>query len=132
MKTKTYTPRPLDTNDVELPQELEVLVEQNGYFFRQYSIVSNGTLIPIPPKGKSRRRALCLKDNVFMIIESVTSESYHDFAQALEDIGVSEALALVGGNAAVMWREESGRWQQYCEIFGDSCPLENYIVWRVY
>jgi len=28
MKTKTYTPRPLDTNDVELPQELEVLVEQ--------------------------------------------------------------------------------------------------------
>lgn len=65
-----------------------------------------------------------------MIIESVTSESYHDFAQALEDIGVSEALALVGGNAAVMWREESGRWQQYCEIFGDSCPLENYIVWR--
>ena len=49
MKTKTYTPRPLDTSDVELPQELEVLVEQNGYFFRQYSIVSNGTLIPIPP-----------------------------------------------------------------------------------
>lgn len=80
MKTKTYTPRPLDTSDVELPQELEVLVEQNGYFFRQYSIVSNGTLIPIPPKGKSQRRALCLKDNVFMIIESVTSESYHDFA----------------------------------------------------
>ena len=28
MKTKTYTPRPFDTNDVELPQELEVLVEQ--------------------------------------------------------------------------------------------------------
>ena len=66
MKTKTYTPRPLDTNDVELPQELEVLVEQNGYFFRQYSIVSNGTLIPIPPKGKSQRRAICLKDNVFI------------------------------------------------------------------
>ena len=67
-----------------------------------------------------------------MIIESVTSESYHDFAQALEDIGVCEALALVGGNSAVMWREESGRRQQYGEIFGDSCPLENYIVWRAY
>ncbi len=28
MNTKTYTPRPLDTSDVKLPQELEVLVEQ--------------------------------------------------------------------------------------------------------
>ena len=28
MNTKTYTPHPLDTSDVKLPQELEVLVEQ--------------------------------------------------------------------------------------------------------
>lgn len=108
----------------------ERAIEQNGSFFRQYSIVSNGKLMPIPPKGKSRRRALCLKDNVFMIVESTTSESYHDFSQALEDFGISEALALVGSNAAVMWREESGRLQLYGEIFGDSYPLENYIVWK--
>lgn len=108
----------------------ERAIEQNGSFFRQYSIVSNGKLMPIPPKGKSRRRALCLKDNVFMIVESTTSESYHDFSQALEDFGISEALALVGSNAAVMWREESGRLQLYGEIFGDSYLLENYIVWK--
>lgn len=108
----------------------ERAIEQNGSFFRQYSIVSNGKLMPIPPKGKSRRRALCLKDNVFMIVESTTSESYHDFSQALEDFGISEALAIVGSNAAVMWREESGRLQLYGEIFGDSYPLENYIVWK--
>lgn len=108
----------------------ERAIEQNGCFFRQYSIVSNGKLMSIPPKGKSQRRALCLKDNVFMIVESTTSESYHDFSQALEDFGVSEALALVGSNAAVMWREESGRLQQSGGIFGDSYPLENYIVWK--
>ena len=28
MNTKNYTPHPLDTSDVKLPQELEVLVEQ--------------------------------------------------------------------------------------------------------
>ncbi len=28
MNTKTYIPQPLDTSDVKLPQELEVLVEQ--------------------------------------------------------------------------------------------------------
>lgn len=108
----------------------ERAIEQNGCFFRQYSIVSNGKLMSIPPKGKSQRRALCLKDNVFMIVESTTSESYHDFSQALEDFGVSEALALVGSNAAVMWREESGQLQQSGGIFGDSYPLENYIVWK--
>ncbi len=84
----------------------------------------------IPPKGKSQRRALCLKDNVFMIIESASSESYHDFSQALEDLGLSEALALVGGNAAVMWRDEAGELEQNGGIFGDSYPSENYIVWR--
>ena len=28
MKTKTYTPQPIDTTGVELPKELEMLVEQ--------------------------------------------------------------------------------------------------------
>ena len=28
MKQKTYTPQPIDTTDVELPEELEMLVEQ--------------------------------------------------------------------------------------------------------
>ena len=28
MKQKTYTPRPIDTSDVKLPEELELLVEQ--------------------------------------------------------------------------------------------------------
>lgn len=110
----------------------ERAIEKNGCFFRQYSIVSKGKLMSVPPKGKSQRRALCLKDNVFIIVETTTSESYHDFAQALEDFGVSEALALVGSNAAVMWREESGALQQSGGIFGDSYPLENYIVWKTH
>lgn len=108
----------------------ERAIEKNGHFFRQYSIVTNGKMIPIPPKGKAVRRALCLKDNSLSVIESDTPESYHDFSLALEDFGVSEALALVGGDAAVMWRDESGKLSQRGETFGESFPLENYIVWR--
>lgn len=108
----------------------ERAIEKNGHFFRQYSIVTNGKMISIPPKGKAVRRALCLKDNSLYIIESDTPESYHDFSLALEDLGVSEALALVGGDAAVMWRDENGKLSQRGDIFGDSFPLENYIVWR--
>lgn len=110
----------------------ERAIERNGSFFRQYSIVSHGKLMPIPPKGKSLRRALCLRDDELLVVESVTAESYHDFSQALEDFGVSEALALVGGRAFVMWREESGVLHQEGEASGESYPLENYIVWRTY
>ncbi len=107
----------------------ERAIEQNGCFFRQYSIVSNGKLVSVPPKGKSVRRALCLKGNVLMIIESGTPESFHDFSQALEDFGVSEALALVGSDAAVIWRDKKGH-LTYRGVFGEDYPMENYIVWR--
>lgn len=107
----------------------ERAIEQNGCFFRQYSIVSNSKLVSVPPKGKSVRRALCLKNNVLMIIESGTPESFHDFSQALEDFGVSEALALVGSDAAVIWRDKKGH-LTYRGVFGEDYPMENYIVWR--
>lgn len=109
----------------------ERAIEQNGSFFRQYSLVSNGKLMNIPPKGKSKRRALCLKDSMFLIVESKMPESYHDFSLALENFGVSEALALVGSNAAIMWRDDKGAVNQEGVIFGDSYPLENYITWRI-
>lgn len=108
----------------------ERAIEQNGCFFRQYSIVSNGKLVPIPPKGKSVRRALCLKDSIFRIVESKTPESYHDFALALEDFGVSEALAIVGSRAAVIWRDKDGTMNLEGLKFGSAFPMENYILWR--
>ncbi|MGM9713452.1 MAG: phosphodiester glycosidase family protein [Prevotella sp.] len=108
----------------------ESAVEQDGCFFRQYSLVSNGRLQPIPPKGKALRRALCLKDGTLHVVSSLTPESYHDFSLALEDIGVSEAIALVGGTAAVMWRDRDGNLAKEGESFGGEYPYENYIVWR--
>lgn len=108
----------------------ERTIEKNGSFFRQYSLITNGKLMSIPQKGKAIRRALCLKDSTLILIESMTPESYHDFSLALEDYGISEALALVGANAAVMWRDKDGNLTKNGEKFGESYPHENYIVWR--
>lgn len=108
----------------------ERAVEQRGCFFRQYSLVSNARLQPIPPKGKALRRALCLIGGALHVVSSLTPESYHDFSLALEDIGVSEAIALVGGTAAIMWRDSDGTLAQEGEPFGKAYPYENYIVWR--
>lgn len=77
----------------------EQATEQNGYFFRQYPLVDNGTLVESELKNKSIRRALCDIDEHIVVMESQSAESMHDFAQALIDAGTTHAIYLVGSNA---------------------------------
>ncbi|MCM1079987.1 MAG: hypothetical protein NC344_11040 [Bacteroidales bacterium] len=74
--------------------------------------------------------ALCLRDGGLCLMETAMPETYGDFAKALKNLGVSEALALAGGSAAAMWRERDGRLMQNGCVFGEDFPYENYIVWR--
>ena len=113
----------------------EKATEEGGYFFRQYPLVSNGKLVENEPKGKSIRRAICDRNGEIFMVEPGTSESFHDFAQALVDLGVGEAVYLVG-SSAYGWavdgngdRHEfgvdyyyTGRWKAPENI--------SYIVWR--
>lgn len=108
----------------------ERAIEQNGSFFRQYSLVSGGKMMIIPPKGKAIRRALCLKDGKFMIVETRLPESYLDLSQALADMNVAEALALCGSNAAVSWTDEEGVSHHEGGVFPDKYQYENYIIWK--
>lgn len=108
----------------------ERAIENNGCFFRQYSIVSQGKEMRIPPKGKSIRRALALFEGRFVIIESTDRESYHDFAQALADLNVSEALALMGGDAQLMYRDAEGHATSEGTSFVDDYNSQNFIVWK--
>lgn len=78
---------------------LEQAIEQNGDFFRQYPLVDRGSLVESELKNKSRRRALCDIGNQIAVVETQTKESMHDFAQALVDLGVNNAIYLVGGDA---------------------------------
>lgn len=112
--------------------ELESAIEQNGDFFRHYSLVCNSQVIEVPVKGKAIRRALCIKDEQICIVECNDRESYHDFSQALLDMKCTEALALVGGDALLFyWDEEQGKviekGMPYTEV---PMKSENYIVWR--
>lgn len=77
----------------------EQATEENGYFFRQYPLVDNGILVESELKNKSIRRALCDIDNRVVVVESQTTESMHDFAQALVDLGSTNAIYLVGSSA---------------------------------
>lgn len=110
----------------------EEATEKGGYFFRQYPLVNNGTLVENEPKNKAIRKAVCQRNNQTFIISSVTKESFHDFAQALVDLGIDNAIYLVGSEYANGWyRVESGSEQIFSltrKISG--LKYENYIIWR--
>ncbi|MBQ8735095.1 MAG: hypothetical protein IJY75_03840, partial [Bacteroidaceae bacterium] len=114
----------------------EEAVEKGGYFFRQYPLVDNGVLVENQPKGKTIRRAVCDRDDEILMVESGVRESFHDFAQALVDLGIDNAVYLVG-SAAYGWavdsegkRHEFGDENIY-ESRGRRMPKNtSYIVWR--
>ena len=77
----------------------EEATEKEGYFFRQFPLVDNGQLVENAQKGKAIRRGLCDRGGEIFTVETLTPESLHDFAQALADLGVDQAIYLVGAGA---------------------------------
>lgn len=114
----------------------EEATEKGGYFFRQYPLVSNRQLIDNEPKGKSIRRGICEQQGDIFMIESRSEESFHDFAQALVDLGVDNAIYLVGSSAAYGWVvDKEGVMHEYGHdntyTGRRKMPKNtNYIIWR--
>ena len=107
----------------------------NGYFFRQYPLVKDGQVIDNEPKGKSIRRAICDCQGEIFMVETGTIESFHDFAQALADLGVDQAVYLVGSSAYGWAVDEAGTTHEFGEdnyYTGRRRMPKNtsYIVWR--
>ena len=108
----------------------EEAINGDGHFFRQYPLVNNGRMVENNPKNKSLRHALCELNGHIVTVSSLDRESFHDFAQALEDLGVENALALTGADAYGFLRNDQG-----LQSWGDirtwqTAPNVNFIVWR--
>ena len=107
----------------------ELATEKEGYFFRQYPLVSNGEIVENELKNKATRRGICELEGKVVVAETFSSESLHDFSQALVDLGTDNAIYLVGGSA-IGWHRAmdgtghaSGQWQprEYKNV--------SFIVW---
>lgn len=108
----------------------EKATETEGYFFRQFGLVDNGVLVENELKNKSERRALCSRHSQIFVAFTNTSESFHDFAQALVDLGVDNAIYLVGSRFA--FGSYVGADSERVN-FGEGphkYKYENYLVWR--
>lgn len=113
----------------------EEAINRGGYFFRQYGLVKDGALVENKLKGKAIRRGICDRMGEIFMVETHTDESLHDFAQALVDIGVSQAVYIVGSSQIYGWAvDAAGVKYEFNDVntYLSRWLPENtsYIVWR--
>lgn len=109
----------------------EEATEKGGYFFRQYPLVDNGKLVENEPKNKAIRKAICDRGGEIMVVMSTSRESFHDFAQALVDLQVDNAVYLVGSEYSYgYYRAKDDTFTQFAEKRRGGQKFENYILWR--
>ena len=110
----------------------EEATEKEGYFFRQFPLVDNGTLVESDQKNKTMRKALCSRAGQLFMAVSETDESMHDFAQALVDLDVENAIYLVGSHSSFGWYiDEVGEKTLFApDVHRGTYRNENYIVWK--
>ena len=110
----------------------EEATDKGGYFFRQYPLVDNGVLVENEPKGKAIRKAICQREDEILVIFSSEPESFHDFAQALVDLRVDNAVYLVGSEYSYgYFRDKYDQFTQFAEKRRGGQKFENYIVWTI-
>ena len=87
----------------------DYVIDHGGSFFRQFILVSNGT---IPSRfflhGKVERRAIGRIDNQLYYIATRHKETLWDFADALREYGFIDAIYITGGADYVFCRSRDG------------------------
>lgn len=108
----------------------ERATEQGGYFFRQYPAVDNGVIVENNPKNASFRRALCQLNGKVCIVVSVDRVRMNDFSTILVNMGVENAIYLVGSTEDGWYRTEDGKLSRLGKKYSKNNPNINYLVFR--
>lgn len=109
---------------------LEQALETDGYFFRQYPLVVANQVVENKPLGKSFRKALAELNGETVVIMSRKEMTFHDFSQSLVDLGVANAIYLVGSNGYGFAIDSEGRKVEFGRQLKNMPQSTNYIVWR--
>lgn len=110
-------------------------MENNGYFFRQFILVSNGEIPHVFHLHKKvERRALARMDDHIYYIESRHAETMWDFADAIRRYGFIDAIYITGGDQPSYYRTSDG--ERHLIGNPDNHPSERnkklapYIIFR--
>ena len=108
----------------------ERCVEEGGDFFRQYPLVYENEPQVYKSNGQFPRRALCQTDDRVFIVETPTAETLNAFAQALADMSIKNAIALVSTGMAWRWAtDRNGKRYVIGVTETEPPPMANFIVW---
>lgn len=120
----------LDSGYKKVQLYKERAVAMGGSFFQQLILVDNGKLAEYIPFNKLNfYRALCVKEGVVSIVQSLDKVSCKDFANAIIEMGYLSALYLDMGNWAWGWlREDNGSIYELSYKYPDTQYQTNWIV----
>lgn len=108
---------------------LEDALNNQGDFFRQHPLVVDGMAIDNKSNGKSLRRALCERGGEIFVVECANI-SFHDFAQALVEYGVENAIYLAGEDAYGFYRDTNNVRCDFGNPERNKEPNVTYIICR--
>ena len=100
-----------------------------GHFFRQYALVTDGKPISNAPANITTRRGLCERHGDIFIAESITPTSMNTFAETLAQLGVSNAIYLVGSNSWGWYADRENVRHEFGQRSRRLPRYTNYIMW---
>ena len=109
---------------------LEQAIETGGYFFRQYPLVVGGQVVENKLKPSSLRKALAELNGEIVVIMNDKKQTLNEFSQTLVDLGVTNAIYLVGSTAPGFVINQEGNRINFGEEYEKPSINTNYIVWR--
>ena len=109
---------------------LEQAIETGGYFFRQYPLVVGGQIVDNKLKYSSLRKALAELNGEIVVIMNDKNQTLNEFSQTLVDLGVSNAIYLIGSVAPGFAIDEDGNRIDFGKEFETPSVNSNYIIWQ--
>lgn len=108
----------------------EKAIESNGYFFRQYPLVVGGQMVENKLKFSSLRRALAEWNGEIVVVMGHSPMTLNEFAETLIDLGVSNAIYLIGSTSYGFAKDKNGDRIIFGEEEINPPKNSNYIVWE--
>lgn len=109
---------------------MEQTLETGGYFFRQYPLVVANQIVENKLKNRALRKALAELNGKMVVVIGRKKQTMHEFSQTLVDLGVSNAIYLVGSAAYGIARDGDGNLIEFGTSADNAPANTNYIVWR--
>lgn len=109
---------------------LEQAIESDGYFFRQYPLVVEGQPVNNRLKYSSLRKALAELNGETVVIMSHNRMTLNEFSQYLVDMGVKNAIYLVGSSSFGFAIDDEGNRIEFGKEQENPSINTNYIIWK--